>query len=407
VIDPIGSVRRELRRRAAWVIRRLGAVPEGQPDGLGEDDSLAGTAFTETVLMIYPDAPSNLYQLRHWLATLEALHPRLPTAILVQDSRVASQIRRETALQVYCVAAYRTFETLTDRGAVRLALYAAHHTRNFQIMRRADLCHVYLGHGESDKAVSASNQLKAYDFTFVAGQAAIDRASVLPFYDASARAVVVGRPQLRDLVRGSRPAAARTTVLYAPTWEGGQESMSYSSLTWLGPQLVTGLIDGGFQVLYRPHPRTGISDLGHAAADAAVRKLIHNADVEHPNAGHRVTGRADVVQDFNSADLLVTDVSALVIDWLPTGRPVIVTKPSSVEEQPTPALKDLPGLSNDDDPLAVVRRVLEDGVDLPAREALAAYYVAEVGDPYVAFATACDEVLQRHAAARTGAIGRT
>jgi len=389
------------------VIRRLGAVPEGQPDGLGEDASLAGAAFAETVIMVYPDAPSNLYQLRHWLPTLEALHSRLPTAILVQDSRVASQIRRETALHVYSVASYRTFEALTERGTARLALYAAHHTRNFQIMRRADLCHVYLGHGESDKAVSASNQLKAYDFTFVAGQAAIDRASVLPFYDASGRAVVVGRPQLRGLLRGSRPAASRTTVLYAPTWEGGQESMSYGSLPWLGPQLIAGLIDGGFQVLYRPHPRTGISDPRHAAADAAVRKLIDNADVEHPNVRHRVTGRADVVQDFNSADLLVTDVSALVIDWLPTARPVVVTKPSSIEEEPTPALKDLPRLSGDDDPLGVIRRVLDDGVDLEAREALAAYYVAEVGDPYLAFATACDEVLQRHAAARASAIGRT
>jgi hypothetical protein len=390
------SIARTARTLAGQLIRRLGALPEGQPDGLGEDAALRDAAFAETVLFVYPDAPSNLYQVRMWLPALEELNATLPVAVLVQDSRVAAAIRAQTVLMVYPVAGYGTFERMADEGEARLALYPAHHSRNFQLMRRADLAHVYLGHGESDKAVSSSNQLKAYDFTFVAGQAAIDRASVLPFYDAAARALVVGRPQLGAMQRGPRPAAGRTTVLYAPTWEGGQASMSYGSLAHFGPELVAGLIADGFRVVFRPHPRTGISDPGQAAAARAVTNLIHQARVRDPDVGHRISVGGNIIDDFNSADLLVADVSSVVIDWLPTMRPLLVTDVGDGEEADSRALRSAPRLRAGQDAMAAVRRVIVDGVDPAERADLVSYYLGDVANPAAAFAKACAEVIDRH-----------
>lgn len=394
----VAALRRRARRSAGRLIRRLGLLPAGQPDGLGEDAALAGSGFIETVLALYPDAPANLYQLRLWLPTLERL--TLPTAVVVQDSRVAAALRAETTLPVYAIGRYSTFEALVEAGSARLALYPAHHTRNFQIMRRADLAHVYLGHGESDKAVSASNQLKAYDFTFASGQSAIDRASALPFYDAPSRMIVVGRPQLADLDRGPRPAAATTTVLYAPTWEGDQPSMRYGSVAALGSGLVSGLVTAGFRVVYRPHPRAGLSDAAAATSDRAVRELVARAAEREPAAGHRVSTGGDVTEELNRADLLITDLSSLVVDWLPTGRPLLVTRMPGAVEAESRVLAAVPRLAPTDDPVARVQQVLADGVDPEERSSLVTYYLGATTDPQAAFEAGCVEVLARHAAAR-------
>lgn len=393
----LAAAQRRVRRGAGRLIRRLGLVPAGQPDGLGEDAALVGSRFTETVLAVYPDAPANLYQLRLWLPTLERL--TLPTAIVVQDSRVAAALRAETALPVYAIGRYSTFEAMVETGSARLALYPAHHTRNFQIMRRADLAHVYLGHGESDKAVSASNQLKAYDFTFASGQSAIDRAAALPFYDAPSRMIVVGRPQLAHLDRGPRPPEPTTTVLYAPTWEGDQPSMRYGSVAALGAGLVAGLVAAGFRVVYRPHPRAGLSDAAAAVADRAVRELVDRAAGQSPAAGHRVSTDDDVVAEFNRADLLVTDLSSLLVDWLPTGRPLLVTRMPEAVEAESRVLAAVPRLAPSDDPIARVQQVLAEGVDPEERSALVTYYLGAATDPQVAFEAGCVDVIARHAEA--------
>ena len=44
---------------------------------------------------------------------------------------------------------------------------------NFQALRVTNALHVFLTHGESDKRVSVSGQVKAYDYCFLAGRAAL------------------------------------------------------------------------------------------------------------------------------------------------------------------------------------------------------------------------------------------
>ena len=46
---------------------------------------------------------------------------------------------------------------------------------NFRMLRFASPVHIQIGHGESDKGGSVSNQHKAYDLTFVGGDAGRDR----------------------------------------------------------------------------------------------------------------------------------------------------------------------------------------------------------------------------------------
>ena len=99
----------------------------------------------------------------------------------------------------------------------RVVLYVNQSVRNFQLMRYGRAMHVFISHGESEKGYMSSGQLRAYDFAFIAGQAAYERIeNSLPNYDPAVRTRAIGRPQL-DFLPTDRSGSGRPTVFYAPT----------------------------------------------------------------------------------------------------------------------------------------------------------------------------------------------
>ncbi|MGY1641610.1 CDP-glycerol glycerophosphotransferase family protein [Geodermatophilus sp. SYSU D00703] len=395
--SPFPPLSARLRSTGGRLVRRLGLVPGGEPDGIGEDDRLAGRVLEQRVVAFFPEPPRNAYQLEQWLGPLRALDERHGVALVTQDSRTTGRLQAATDLTVLCVARTATLDGLVARSRVALALYVSHHPRNFQMLRFPSVAHVYLGHGESDKAVSASNQLKAYDRTFVAGPAAEERVlRELMWFDRD-RMVRIGRPQAA--VPGARPrGAARPTVLYAPTWEGAQASMAYSSVTTHGAALVRSLVGAGVRVVYRPHPRTGANRVDVAAADAALRELLGGDDARA--TGSVIETAVPLERAFADADLLVTDVSSVAVEWLPTGRPLVVTVPADpgavVGE--SPLLAAVPRLAAADAARAaeLVRRCLDDDPERERRSALVEHYLGGA-DPAAAlarFLEACDDVVR-------------
>jgi hypothetical protein len=381
-------------------------MPGGEPDGLGEDAGLGGLVLGQRVVVFFPEPPNNSYQLEQWLEPLAALDERYGVVIVTQDSRTTARLRTVTPLPVLCVAWTATMEDLVRRGSLALALYVSHHPRNFQFLRWPELAHVHLGHGDSDKAVSASNQLKAYDRVFVAGRAGADRITdTLMWFDPE-RLVGIGRPQMSTVPAPRRHAGDPATVLYAPTWEGAQKSMSYSSLQSHGVPLVRSLIDAGFRVVYRPHPRTGANRPELAAADAAVRALL-DAPVSAASRSAVVTD-VPLGEAFAEADALITDVSSLAVEWLPTGRPLVVTEPSEPEAVvgASPLLDAVPRLSSANAATAgqLVTSRLEDDLEAATRTTLVDYYLGgATGSVALSrFLEACDTVLQERDKARAG-----
>ena len=404
---PLPAVSARLRSGGGRLVRRLGLLPGGEPDGLGEDARLAGTALEQRVVAFFPEPPRNGYQLEQWLPALEALHARRGVAVVTQDSRTTAWLRGRTALPVLCIARTATLDGILHRSDVALALYVSHHPRNFQMLRFSTVGHVYIGHGESDKAVSASNQLKAYDRVFVAGPAAEDRVlAELLWFDRS-RLVRVGRPQAA--APAPRPVPAVPTVLYAPTWEGAQPSMAYSSVPGHGSALVASLMAEGLRVVYRPHPRTGANRRDVAAADAALRRSFDSPDAQR--TGSRVDAGRPLDEAFAEADVLVTDVSSVAVEWLPTGRPMVVTVPAdpAAVVAPSPLLDVVPRLPGTATGTAgtLVRRCLDDDREAPSRAALVEHYLGG-SDPARALETfleACDDVIAARDALRSALPG--
>ena len=294
-----------LSRLGIRVVRRHGLLPTGIADRNGEDDRLAGSSLTQTVMVYFPGTLEDIYQLQQWYDPLRALDERHPVIVVLQDSRTARRVRTESALAAITIARYSVLDDLLSRSDVKLALYVGHNPENFTALRFTSLAHVFLNHGDSDKGVAVSNQNKAYDFLFVPGQASIDRIQAYTILrDPEPHCMLIGRPQL-DVDRVSEsPNDGRRRVLYAPTWEGGQPSMAYGSVASHGPAMVRALLDGRFTIVYRPHPLNGVTSAAYADADAAVRHLLAEAAATDPAAGHRVDTECPVSDSFAGADLL-------------------------------------------------------------------------------------------------------
>ncbi|NUL60194.1 hypothetical protein F7P83_07360 [Brevibacterium luteolum] len=288
--------------------------------------------------MYFAGDSASLYQLREWLPPVEQLARRLraagtgdePVAIFCRSAEHAQRIAQQTHLPVRFGRLTRDLDAFMRQPNLRLVFYVNQATMNFQALRYTQPAHVHLSHGESEKISMISNQLKAYDYIFTAGQAARDRLlrTLVGFREqgGEARMVDVGRPQLdgpRQAPRAWQEMTAdeRLTVFYAPTWEGDSPSMAYGTLKHNGPAIVRGLLDAGCRVIFRPHPRTGVLDVETAQALAAVSQLV----TEHPRG--YLDDDARLGWQFDAADVCLTEMSALAFDWLATGKPLVLIRP--------------------------------------------------------------------------------
>lgn len=281
------------------------------------------------VLAYYADDPTRSYQLIQWLEVLDVLHAQQPVGIVVRDADVETLLRERTSLPILLAP---TFSELTELYAeldAKVVLYCNNSPLNFQSLVDSTMLHVHINHGESDKQSMASNNAKAYDRVFVAGEAAVQRHLVgLMEFDAG-RLVRIGRPQL-DL----RPTAllaptSRHTVLYAPTWEGDADYNDYTSVDTIGPEVVRRILAvPGVRVVYKPHPKVTTSlapaiQSGHLA----ILSLIDEAATREPDAGHTTVLTGNILAVMPDCDAMVTDVSSVGLDWLYlcTDKPILIT----------------------------------------------------------------------------------
>ena len=178
-----------------------------------------------------------------------------------------------------------------------------------------------------------------------------------------------GPPQLAEVL----PAAGRApgqplTVLYAPTWEGWTVNPYASSIATMGPALVRWLLERPTptRLIYKPHPLTGTVSAAAKAAHREIVALVEAHVGQHAGASTMpvdttgdpedvalpteeveayevwagaywarspshllVEGPRPTLYDcFNHADLLISDISSVVPDFVASGKPYVVTNPA-------------------------------------------------------------------------------
>ncbi|MFP7760940.1 CDP-glycerol glycerophosphotransferase family protein [Marisediminicola sp. LYQ85] len=346
---------------------------------------------TVQIAVYFADAEVNLYQIRQWYGPLADLATTWPVTIISRSPAAALTLFDESPVPVVYARQVADLEQVIADQDLRVVLYVNQNSRNFQMMRYSRMWHVFINHGESDKMYMTTNQFKAYDYSLVAGQAALDRLRrKLWDYDLEKRAIPIGRPQT-DHLEGVPPFPAddRVVVLYAPTWEGDRAAASYGSIVSHGLAAVRALVaTGRHRVIYRPHPRSGVVDADYKAANDEIMRMLTAENLRDPSAHHVVDTGAELGWQLRVADVAITDISAMVYDRLATGRPIIVTRPVHDD-----ALVDLDGFLGDADWLDaaeatsvvdVVTRVL---VSTESQERLQSWVRHHFGDTTAGAAT--------------------
>lgn len=299
--------------------------------------------------LFFADTQVNLYQARQWYEPLRQLARSVPFVIIAKNPATAISLRDECDLPVFFAKTIGEVEALLETQQIDAVFYVNQNILNFQMIRFNRPAHIFISHGESEKSYMWSNQLKAYDYVFSAGQAARDRLEKnITRFDAAARTRLVGRPQI-DVEYDSPVQMNKElpTVLYAPTWEGDRPSMTYGSVATHGPGIVGSLLaHGGFNLIFRPHPRSGFSDPVYRQALVSIKEQIAAA-----NYVSRATYYYDTSHhwgwQWSQADICISDISAAAYDFMATGKPLVITKPVSSEARvdESPALLRLPSMS--------------------------------------------------------------
>jgi hypothetical protein len=300
-----------------------------------------GAVPESAVAVFFSTGPENFYQFEQWRLPLEHLAAQRPVFAIVDRPDTGDRVLHSSSLPVAFARSSAALEELVANRGVRVVLYLNQIEANFRMLRFASPVHIQIGHGESDKGGSISNQHKAYDLTFVGGDAGRDRLDrALRGFEASERTLAVGRPQLDYSYPGAPPwpRDSALRVWYAPTWEGDRPSIAYGSLASHGVAIIKALLaDSSIRIIYRPHARTGYASAAHRHADRAIRALLAQAGDRH------LIDQEGYGWQWEFADACITDISAIAYDWLATGKPLVITEPApSAYRPPSPLLDALP-----------------------------------------------------------------
>ncbi|WP_411074547.1 hypothetical protein [Streptomyces sp. cmx-4-7] len=247
-----------------------------------------------------------MYQVNMWLESLESLDLR---PVIVLRERATLRYLDATPVPVVCVPKAE-YLARVEMPELRVTLYPGNAGKNVHMLQRHDVKHVFIGHGDSDKAASSNRVSKVFDEIWVAGRAGRDRYERIKHAVRHDQIVEVGRPQLMSLHRWTgRPAQRIPTVVYAPTWEGWTDDACYTSVIPAGEKLVERLLahESRLRVIYKPHPLTGTRSATAAAAHRRIIALLQEDNVRR--LGRQMTDSKPAARKLERIDRRIADLS--------------------------------------------------------------------------------------------------
>ncbi len=289
------------------------------------------------------------YQLGMWLPYFDRIGE--PYVIITRDLRMQREIASIASAPVIYRQTLGSLEEVIV-PSLTTCFYVNNAVKNTHFVERRELTHVWLNHGDSEKPACYNPVHAIYDLIFAAGQAGIDRYARHGVEIPEEKFRIVGRPQAELITRAEAPIdeVARPTVLYAPTWQGSFADTRVYSLP-VGERIVDALLRRGVRVIFRAHP----FNYRYPAAVELIKKI--QARLAADSAAGHVWGdaaeQAMSVEDcFNASDAMISDVSAVVSDYLHSDKPFAIV---SVGRTPEDLLRDAPA--------ARAAYVIEDDLD--------------------------------------------
>ena len=391
-------------------IRRMGgaayhAWKANDPKAINEYKNVKQSSKDFEVLAYFGDDISRSYQIQQWLPVYEELNKTHKVQIICRQYPTTKYLRKLTNLPVNSVYDFFTLTDLIDANNYKVVLYVNNSFTNFQAMAAKKAFHVHLNHGESDKMSMTSRQMYAYDVVAVAGQAAKDRLRNALIVRDENKEVIIGRPQLDLLQKPLEIVEGRKILTYAPTWEGDQEANNYSSVDVYGEKIVAAMLKvPNSTVFYKPHPKVTTSPKSHMIkSHKAILALLDNANSKDTNAKHRFVS-GDPMPVLQVSDLLVSDVSAVTIDYLylkPQGAMLMCDRLSNKDlfTQVAPVSKAVTNITNLN--IGNIEQIISDHVsgkvDRSSYDEMRNYYFGDTkpGSSIARFIAMVNDLIQR------------
>ena len=282
-------------------------------------------ALAPQVVVYFSSPVSGTYALALWLDVIEQFHESC--LVILREPEHLDRLPPTSVPMVVATSATDVEALAVD--TVMVALYPTNVVKNNHLLRVPGIRHCFIGHGDSDKAGSYSPISRVYDEIWVAGRAGADRYAAVGEGVRPDQIVEVGRPTLAHVHHGTtRPDPAHPVVLYAPTWEGFYDESDYSSLASMGERIVGTLLGVGARVVFKAHPATGERNVhARAVADSIARRLDTAG-----NGNRAIAADGPPVDElFDEVDILVTDVSSVISDFLASSKPHMVTNPRNLD----------------------------------------------------------------------------
>ncbi len=226
---------------------------------------------------------------------------------------------------------------------------------NTRIICRSGNCiKIFIGHGTGDKAYGGNAEiLNSYDYQFISGPKHLAKLADVGITIREEKAIPRGKPRFDAYINGGYDRQAiqvakkildssRKTVLYAPTWSWGNGTLLRNVFQF------SKLLSREYNLIIRPH-HFDTKYLPMLKSWVKLRGLRH---IYFSNPAHIWTN--DTMVDFAASDLLISDTSSVLYEYLITGNPIILANTDAEDLHNMPTNLDIRGIpdvyNNDSSP---------------------------------------------------------
>ncbi|WP_180079784.1 hypothetical protein [Acinetobacter sp. YH12058] len=270
-------------------------------------------------------AKAGLAHLNLWIPSF--LESNIDFIVLVRDLALYNAIKQEYPwLNIAFVKRPIDIEEFIAKlPFVKTVFYPSSTGNNIHLVRFSFLNHVFIGHGDSDKASSAHKGLRLYDEVWTAGEAHIDRFKNASFNSDHIVFKKVGRPNsFKTLIDCQQHWTERKfNFLYLPTWEGFMEEANYSSIH-LASEILN-LITAKYlcKISAKFHPLTGNRDLAYQNLDIQLSSTFP----DQLDTINIIDKSINLEQVLSLSNIFICDISAVISECLAANGPIFVYIP--------------------------------------------------------------------------------
>jgi CDP-glycerol glycerophosphotransferase (TagB/SpsB family) len=191
---------------------------------------------------------------------------------------------------------------------------------------------VHIFHGVSGKGWNVTARAQGYHRHFLASEFDRDRFVAKGIFPKGSPTLeVIGVPKVDCLVDGSIRREGvladlgmpgdRPIVLYAPTWQ------PTSSLHSMGCKLIEALADASYRLIVKLHDNSYLAERSGGVDWAARLEQFHG------RANVRVVRAHDISPYLVAADLLISDLSSVPLEFALLDRPIVIADAPALFEK--------------------------------------------------------------------------